>query len=64
VTANDPSQPEVLSLLIHHLGLADTIIETHPLIEGGLCLTCSPNGLVKSPCALRFYALEAKSLDQ
>jgi hypothetical protein len=56
-------EAEPLSLFIAHLGIAEEILAAHPLIEGGYCLRCSPNRMVKSPCSLRFYATEALALD-
>lgn len=56
---------EVLSLLIHHLGLADVILDEHVADPTGQwCVRCSRSRQIPHPCPLRWYANEAKSLDQ
>ena len=56
---------EPLSLLIHHFGIAEVILETHqPDATGQYCTACSKNLTVRWPCSLRFYATEALALDE
>lgn len=53
-----------MTLLIKALGLTDIILDSHVADPTGeYCVACSGNKMVKWPCSLRFYALEAKVLN-
>lgn len=60
----DTPEPEPLSLLIKALGCGPTILAAHTPDESGMCRSCSGQvQTVRWPCSLRFYALEAKALE-